>query len=95
MEDLVYLCTFMYIQVIGVLPQRVLTRWQHYGPMNVVGGDATDLAKGKILREMVKHVWPHDQPGIKARVVVALGFLAGAKVSYHYCVAFFSSLLLY
>ena len=49
--------------------------------MNVIGGDTAEISGRKILKEMMRHVWPRAQPGIKARVVVALGFLAGAKVS--------------
>lgn len=55
-------------------------------PVRVQGGaqhvvdDAVDLNLWRILREMVKHVWPRDRPGLKLRVVVALGLLVGAKV---------------
>lgn len=42
------------------------------------------LSGWKILRVMFKHIWPRDQPKLKARVVVALGFLVGAKVGYFY-----------
>ena len=48
--------------------------------MNVVEGDTKDLAGWKILKEMVKHIWPRNQPGLKARVVAAFGLLVGAKV---------------
>ena len=44
------------------------------------GEDVTKVAGWKIIREMLKHVWPRDQPVLKARVVVALGLLVGAKV---------------
>ena len=41
--------------------------------MNVIGGDTAEISGRKILKEMMRHVWPRAQPGIKARVVVALG----------------------
>ena len=59
---------------------RPQTRLQHGGGVNVSGGDASELAGWKILREMVRHIWPRDQPSLKARVVFALGLLVGAKV---------------
>ena len=34
----------------------------------------------KIIRVMVRHVWPRDRPWLKVRVVTALGLLVGAKV---------------
>ena len=38
----------------------------------------------KIIREMVRHIWPRDRPWLKVRVVTAIGLLVGAKVSYLY-----------
>ena len=43
-------------------------------------GDEADLAGWKIIREMVRHIWPSDNPALKARVVGAVGLLVGAKV---------------
>ena len=55
-------------------------RLQHGGPGYVLD-ETANLAGWKILREMVKHIWPRDQPRLKARVIIALGLLVGAKVS--------------
>lgn len=56
-------------------------RFQHMGPgLMATGEEVTELAGWKIMREMVKHIWPKNQPALKARVVVALGLLVGAKV---------------
>ena len=43
-------------------------------------GDTAKLEGWRIIREMLRHVWPKEQPSLKARVVIALGLLAGAKV---------------
>ena len=42
--------------------------------------EKAELSGWKIIREMLKHIWPRDRPGLKARVIVALGLLVGAKV---------------
>ncbi len=47
----------------------------------MTGGEA-QLSGWKIIKEMLKHIWPRDHPKLKARVVIALGLLVGAKVSY-------------
>ena len=52
---------------------------RHYNAAQVTG-DTAELAGWKIIREMLRHIWPRDQPSLKARVVVALGLLVGAKV---------------
>ena len=57
-------------------------RCQFGGPGSVVSNSKTELAGWKIIREMVKHIWPRDQPKLKARVVIAVGLLVGAKVQY-------------
>ena len=49
------------------------------------GEDVTKVAGWRIIREMLKHVWPRDQPRLKARVVVALTLLVGAKVCVCVC----------
>lgn len=54
-------------------------RLQHGGPGYVLD-ETANLAGWKILREMVKHIWPRDQPRLKARVIIALGLLVGAKL---------------
>ena len=43
--------------------------------------DSTDLAGWKIVREMMRHIWPRDRPDLKLRVVAALGLLISAKVT--------------
>ena len=45
-----------------------------------VTDDTVELSGWRILRVMVKHIWPNDKPALKARVVAAVGFLVGAKV---------------
>ncbi len=46
----------------------------------MVDESAGELSGWKILREMMRHIWPSDQPSLKARVVIAVGLLVGAKV---------------
>ena len=46
-----------------------------------VTDDTVELSGVRILRVMVKHIWPKDKPALKAWVVAAVGFLVGAKVS--------------
>jgi len=47
----------------------------------VVSRQHTDETPGwKIIREMLRHIWPRDHPNLKVRVVSALGLLASAKV---------------
>lgn len=38
------------------------------------------IAEANILRSMMTHLWPKDQPALKLRVVGALGLLLGSKV---------------
>ncbi|XP_024048654.1 ATP-binding cassette sub-family B member 7, mitochondrial [Terrapene carolina triunguis] len=38
-----------------------------------------EIDAGKIIRAMLSYVWPKDRPDLRARVVISLGFLAGAK----------------
>lgn len=48
---------------------------------NAVIHDKSPKLNGwKIIREMVRHVWPRDKPWLKIRVVTALGLLVGAKL---------------
>ena len=42
--------------------------------------EVVEISGWKIVRVMLKHVWPKDQPSLKARVVIAVGLLFGAKV---------------
>jgi len=42
--------------------------------------ESAELAGWRIIREMVKHIWPREHPKLKARVVIALGLLVGAKL---------------
>jgi len=46
----------------------------------MVTGDTARLEGWRIIREMLKHIWPREHPSLKARVVIALVFLVGAKV---------------
>ena len=40
-----------------------------------------DEVKGRhIIGKMFTYVWPADKPGLRARVIVALGLLVGSKV---------------
>nr|XP_042706976.1 iron-sulfur clusters transporter ABCB7, mitochondrial isoform X4 [Chrysemys picta bellii] len=47
-----------------------------------------EIDAGKIIRAMLSYVWPKDRPDLRARVVISLGFLAGAK--YYKCGAPFA-----
>ena len=42
--------------------------------------EVVELSGWKIIKEMLKHVWPKDKPSLKVRVVLAVGLLFGAKV---------------
>lgn len=66
----------------GAVFGHAFRRLQHGGPglSAITGGEVTQVAGWKIVREMLKHVWPRDQPALKARVVLALCLLVGAKV---------------
>lgn len=56
-------------------------RRQHAGPgFAYVTDEVVEISGWKIVRVMLKHVWPKDQPSLKARVVIAVGLLFGAKV---------------
>ena len=46
--------------------------------------ESIEISGWKIVRVMLKHVWPKDQPSLKARVVIAVGLLFGAKVKEKY-----------
>ena len=52
-----------------------------HGPGDVIHEVSPKLNGWKIIREMVRHIWPRDRPWLKVRVVSALGLLVGAKVS--------------
>jgi hypothetical protein len=45
--------------------------------------NATDMA---IIKQLMRYVWPKDDNGVKARVVIALGLLVGGKVCTLFCV---------
>ena len=53
---------------------------RQFGAHNVTD-DSTELAGWKIVREMIRHIWPRDRPDLKLRVVGALGLLVSAKVT--------------
>ena len=75
-----------------IKPWPLVVNRRSFGPS--VNGQlpVTEVAGWKIIREMLKHVWPKDKPGLKMRVVLAMGLLVGAKVSFscvcvvHVCV---------
>lgn len=68
-------------QPLRILLQNCGRRLQHGGPGLVgTGEEVNKLAGWRIIKEMLRHVWPRDHPKLKIRVVVALGFLVGAKV---------------
>ncbi|TRZ01031.1 hypothetical protein DNTS_034923 [Danionella cerebrum] len=46
-------------------------------PKNVL----KEVNSSKILAAMLTYVWPKDRPDLRARVVIALGLLAGAKMT--------------
>ena len=72
-----HLCTVRILQrLLNGLKQ---VRLQHGGP-GFVTGDTARLEGWKIIREMIRHIWPKEHPSLKARVVIALGLLVGAKV---------------
>ena len=47
---------------------------------NDVGGETPSAHLGT-LRALLPYLWPRGRPGLKLRVVIALGFLAAAKVT--------------
>ncbi|XP_065907533.1 iron-sulfur clusters transporter ABCB7, mitochondrial-like isoform X2 [Dysidea avara] len=64
------------------LPQKLLnlkTPVRRYNAFQVTG-DTAELAGWKIIREMLRHIWPRDHPNLKMRVVLALGLLMSAKL---------------
>lgn len=66
----------------------MLFRRQHAGPgFSYVTDETVELSGWKIIRVMLKHIWPRDKPSLKARVVIAVGLLFAAKVPMmlHYC----------
>ena len=48
---------------------------------NVVKGVEDEVKGRDIVKKMLNYVWPKDKPGIRTRVIVALGLLVGSKVS--------------
>lgn len=48
--------------------------------MSVIHDEGPKLNGWKIVREMVRHIWPREHPTLKVRVVTALSLLVGAKV---------------
>ena len=53
---------------------------RQFGPHSVTD-DSAELAGWRIIREMLRHIWPQDRPDLKLRVVGALGLLVSAKVT--------------
>ena len=49
-------------------------------PNTVPVSKADKVGGWQIVRSMLNYVWPKDKPGIRARVVVAVGLLIGSKV---------------
>ena len=64
----------------GVLLVLQKVRALNGGPQGVIHDTGPKLNGWKIIREMVRHIWPRDKPWLKVRVVSALGLLIGAKV---------------
>ncbi|XP_064405109.1 iron-sulfur clusters transporter ABCB7, mitochondrial-like isoform X2 [Halichondria panicea] len=69
-----------------------------HGPGNVTG-ETAKLEGWRIIKEMLRHIWPREQPSLKARVVIALGLLVGAKLAnvqvpffFKYAVDYFNNL---
>ena len=50
--------------------------------MNVMHDEGLKLNGWKIIREMIRHIWPREHPTLKVRVVTALSLLVGAKVGH-------------
>ena len=48
---------------------------------NVVKGVQDEVKGRHIIGKMFTYVWPADKPGLRARVLVALGLLVGSKVT--------------
>jgi ATP-binding cassette subfamily B (MDR/TAP) protein 7 len=46
------------------------------------GPSQDQIADMKILRTLASYIWMKDNPEFRLRVVTALAFLVGAKVSY-------------
>ena len=47
---------------------------------NVIPGSEPKITGWEIVKKMLGYVWPKDKPSIKARVMVAVSLLVGAKV---------------
>ncbi|KAI6649602.1 ATP-binding cassette sub-family B member 7, mitochondrial [Oopsacas minuta] len=61
--------------------QNIRPRMFHRGTVHdPTKNPITNESATKILREMVGHLWPHDAPSLKYRVVGALSCLFGAKL---------------
>lgn len=56
----------------------------HPGASNIIssqiGVPVKHVTGWMIIRQMLRYLWPKDKPGIKFRVVVAVGLLIGSKV---------------
>ena len=63
-----------------VRPGQLLVVSRQFHGSSVIHDKTPKLNGLKIIREMVRHVWPRDRPWLKVRVVTALGLLVGAKV---------------
>ncbi|XP_065907344.1 iron-sulfur clusters transporter ABCB7, mitochondrial-like isoform X2 [Dysidea avara] len=63
------------------LPPKLLSDRTPTHSCAVTSQQLTDETPGwRIIREMLKHIWPQDHPNLKIRVVSALGLLVGAKL---------------
>jgi len=58
------------------------------GPQDLGGGDAVHKTQAeqrkadwRIVKNLVRHLWPRDDWSVKARLIVALSLLVGGKVS--------------
>ncbi|XP_071112669.1 iron-sulfur clusters transporter ABCB7, mitochondrial-like [Haliotis cracherodii] len=68
-----------------LLPQKVSKRTCfHPGAStlapNEINSTKKEVSGWDIVKAMMTYIWPKDKPGIKARVVIAVGLLIGSKV---------------
>lgn len=75
-----YVCVHVYYFQRSLSPCHplLLTRVQHGAAF--VTDDTAEISGWRIIRVMVKNIWPKEQPALKARVLAAVGLLVGSKV---------------
>ena len=62
------------------LSSNKITKRERTYHAHVTGGTVEEVSTYKIINTMLSHVWPKEQPALKARVVGALTLLVGAKL---------------